>query len=136
MSKSITVKTAVKAPIARIWEFWTKPAHITQWNHASPDWHTPMAVNNLLEGGKFTYRMEARDGSVGFDFEGTYTTVNEYKKISYVMTDGRSVTIDFEPNGETTFIKETFEPEKEHSQEEQQKGWQAILDNFRNYAEK
>ncbi len=137
----ITVETTVNAPIETVWDCWTKPEHITKWNSASDDWHTPKATNDLREGGTFTSRMEAKDGSMGFDFGGTYTTVVEHKEIGYTMGDGRKVSVVFDSHPSTgsgkahTHITETFDAESENSPEKQRQGWQAILDNFKKYAE-
>ena len=134
-NESITVTTDVNAPIEKVWKLWSSPEHITKWNSASPDWHTPKATNDLRAGGKFTSRMEARDGSMGFDFEGVYDEVRENEHIAYTMADGRTVKVDFVADGDTTRIVETFDPESQNSREMQQGGWQAILDNFKKYAE-
>ena len=131
----ITVETTVNAPIETVWEYWSEPGHITQWATASDDWHTPKATNDLKEGGTFTSRMEAKDGSAGFDFGGTYTRVLEYKQIEYTMDDGRSVSITFDGHGGHTHITETFDPESENPAEMQRGGWQSILDNFKKYTE-
>ncbi len=131
----ITVEATVNAPVEKVWELWTKPEHITQWNNASDDWHTPRAENDLREGGKFTSRMEAKDGSFGFDFGGEYTRIDTYAHIAYTMSDSRRVEIQFKPNGNTTEVIESFEAENTHSLEMQRGGWQAILNNFKKYAE-
>lgn len=131
----ITVETTVAAPIEKVWEYWTKPEHITQWNNASPDWHTPRAENDVQVGGKFHTRMEAKDGSFGFDFEGIYTAVEMNKKLAYTLLDDRTVTIDFSQEGDTIKIVEIFGAEEENSLELQQAGWQAILDNFKKHVE-
>src|SRR5688500_14825780 len=102
----ITVETTVDAPIETVWDCWTNPAHVTQWNHASDDWHSPSGENDLREGGKFVYRMEAKDKSVGFDFGGTYTKVEEHKQIDYTMDDGRTVSIAFDGHGGHTHVVE------------------------------
>ena len=132
---AITVKTTVDAPIEKVWNYWSSPDHITQWNNASDDWHTPRAENDLRTGGKFLARMEAKDGSFGFDFGGVYDEVEENKFIAYTMGDGRKVSIAFLGNGNETEIEETFEAENENSIEMQKTGWQAILDNFKKYTE-
>ncbi len=131
----ITVEITVKAPIETVWQAWTTPEDIMQWNAASDDWHTPAAAVDLREGGRFSSRMEARDGSVGFDFEGTFTRVEPSRFIEYTMDDGRPVSIQFidQPGGVT--VRETFEAETEHDAEMQRQGWQAILDNFARHAE-
>jgi len=134
--QSITIETTVKAPVEKVWENWNKPEHIIQWNSASPDWHTPSAENDLRVGGQLKSRMEARDGSMGFDFAGTYTEVKENEKLAYTLGDGRNVEVIFTPVEGGTHIKETFDAENQNSLEMQRMGWQAILDSFRVYAEK
>jgi uncharacterized protein YndB with AHSA1/START domain len=134
--QSITIETTVKAPVEKVWELWNKPEHITRWNSASPDWHTPSAENDLRVGGQLKARMEARDGSMGFDFAGIYTEVKENEKIAYTLGDGRTVEIIFTPVEGGTYIRETFDAEDQNSLEMQRMGWQAILDSFRVYAEK
>lgn len=131
----ITVEAIVAAPLMTVWQSWTDPIHITGWNAASDDWYTPRATNDLQVGGKFNARMEARDGSAGFDFEGTYTLVEEGKRIEYVMADGRTVQIAFTEEGEGVRVLETFDTENENSPELQRAGWQAIMDNFKQYTE-
>ncbi|CAH0121688.1 hypothetical protein PAE9249_04221 [Paenibacillus sp. CECT 9249] len=132
---TITVETLVHSTVENVWKYWTEPKHITQWNQASDDWHTPYAENDLRVGGKFVSRMEAKDGSFGFDFGGVYDEVSLNKSISYTIADGRKVKIDFIPQDNDTKIIESFEAEETHSIEMQQAGWQAILDNFKKYAE-
>lgn len=131
----IAVEAVVKAPLGLVWSAWTEPAHITEWNAASDDWCSPRAENDLRVGGKFTARMEAKDGSAGFDFEGTYSLVEEGKRIEYVMADGRTVQISFVEEGDGVRITETFDTENENSAELQRAGWQSILDNFKKYTE-
>jgi len=134
---SITVEATVNAPVEKVWNFWSEPAHITKWNSASPDWHTPRAENDLRAGGKFSSRMEARDGSMGFDFGGTYDEVKKHKLISYTLGDGRKCRVDFSSlSPDETKVVETFDAEGQNSVELQRGGWQAILDNFKNYTEK
>lgn len=132
---TITVEATVNAPVEKVWEYWTSPQHVTQWNNASEDWHTPSATNDLKVGGKFTSRMEAKDGSFGFDFWGIYDTVDVHKFIAYTLGDSRKVSIRFTTEGDGTKVVETFEAENENSIELQQFGWQAILNNFKKYAE-
>lgn len=132
---AITVEATVNAPIEKVWKWWTGPEHLTQWNQASDDWHTPYAENDLRPGGKILCRMEAKDGSMGFDFEAVNQVVDEHRRIEYVIADGRRVEITFEANGDQTHITETFEAENMHAHELQQAGWQAILNSFKNYAE-
>ena len=132
---SITVEAVINNPIEKVWGHWNEPQHITLWCAASDDWHAPKAENDLRTGGKFSTRMEAKDGSFGFDFGGEYTNVELHKTINYTMGDGRKVWIKFSSNGNETTVTETFEPEKENSLELQQGGWQAILNNFKKYSE-
>lgn len=131
----VTVETSVKASIEKAWKYWSEPEHIMNWNNASDDWHTPKAENDLRTGGKFSSRMEARDGSQGFDFEGVYDNVETNKLIEYSLGDGRKVKIIFSADGDHTRIIETFEVENTHSIQMQKTGWQAILDNFKKYIE-
>ena len=131
----ITVKATINAPVEKVWKFWTEPRHIMKWNNASDDWHTPRAENDLRVGGKFLSRMEAKDGSWGFDFMGNYTKIEEYKLIEYILGDERKVQISFIAKGNETTVIETFEAEQTHPVEMQQTGWQAILDNFKKYVE-
>nr|WP_306813143.1 SRPBCC family protein [Paenibacillus soyae] len=131
----ITVEAIVQAPVEKVWTLWTEPEHIKQWNKASDDWHTPHAENDLRAGGKFVSRMEAKDGSFGFDFGGVYDEVNEFESISYTMDDDRKVKISFIRQDDSTKVIESFEAEQSNAVEMQQAGWQAILDSFKNYAE-
>lgn len=131
----ITVESTVNAPVEKVWEFWGKPEHITKWSNASDDWHTPTAENDLRTGGKFSSRMEAKDGSMGFDFGGVYDEVRNNEYIAYTMGDGRKVNVTFAPQGNSTKITESFEAESMNPVEMQQAGWQAILNNFKKYTE-
>ncbi len=131
----IHVENTVNLPVTEVWKYWTQPEHITQWNNASDDWHTPWAKNDLRAGGRFTARMEARDGSMGFEFGGVYDQVTENEKIAYTMDDGRKVSVLFTGIGNSTKVEEDFEAENMHPAELQRSGWQAILDNFKKYAE-
>ncbi|MEW5797556.1 MAG: SRPBCC family protein [Bacteroidota bacterium] len=133
---TITVQTTVNAPVEKAWKIWNEPEHITKWCTASPDWHTPRAENDLRVGGKLFSRMEAKDGSAGFDFVGTYTDVQIHKVIAYTMDDGRNVTINFTSEGKTTTLVETFDAENENPVELQREGWQTILNNFKAHVEK
>jgi len=132
---NITVETTVNAPIEKVWSYFTQPQHVKNWNNASDDWHTPRAENDLQVGGNFVYRMEAKDGSFGFDFGGTYDAVNENEYLEYTIGDGRKVKISFIPQGTSTKVIETFEAETTNSVELQRTGWQSILDNFKKYTE-
>ncbi|MET6996282.1 SRPBCC family protein [Chitinophaga defluvii] len=131
----ITVAATVNAPVEKVWEFWTSPEHITRWNNASDDWHTPRADNDLRVGGKFNTRMEAKDGSFGFDFWGVYDEVKTNELIAYTLGDDRKVSITFKSNGNTADVTETFEAESTNPVEMQKGGWQAIMDNFKKYTE-
>ena len=132
----ITVSTIVNAAVPRAWEAFTQPDHITKWNFASPEWCCPSATNDLRVGGEFSYRMEARDGSVGFDFTGVYTAVQPLEQFAYVLGDERRVTVSFEAiSSEQTKVTEVFDPETVNSEELQRGGWQAILDNYKQHAE-
>ena len=132
---SITVQNTINAPVARVWEYWTKPEHITKWNYASDDWHSPRAANDLRVGGTFSARMEAKDGSMGFDFSGIYDKVKTNELIEYKMEDGRKVSVKFSGSGNQTRVEETFDAENTNPVELQRGGWQAILDNFKKYVE-
>ena len=131
----ITVESTVNAPVEKVWEYWTKPEHITKWNNASDDWHTPWVKADLREGGSFVARMEARDGSMGFDFGGVYDILRPNEYIEYTIGDGRKVKVTFSVQGNTTKVVESFEAENTNSVEMQRGGWQAILDNFKKYTE-
>lgn len=131
----ITVAATVNAPIETIWAAWTEPKHITKWNFASVDWHAPTAENDLRPGGKFSFRMEARDESFGFDFGGVYDDVKTNELISYTLGDGRKVKITFKNHEHGVKISESFEAESTNPIEMQRGGWQAILDNFKKYVE-
>ena len=136
MSKTkITVESTIAAEPKKVWDYWTKPEHITKWNFASDDWHCPRAVNDLKVGGKMNSRMEAKDGSFGFDFEAIYDEVVDQKKITYTMGDGRQATTDFENLGDKTKLKTTFDAEDQNPVEMQKGGWQAIMNNFKKYVE-
>ena len=135
MAEPITVETRVKAPVAKVWEYWNDPEHITGWAFASEDWEAPDAENDLRVGGQFRIAMAAKDKSAGFDWIGTYSALEENRLIGYVMGDGRHVQITFEETPEGTQVTETFDPENLHPPEFQRAGWQAILENFRKYVE-
>ena len=132
---AITVEAVIKAPVEKVWKFWSDPKHITQWCNASDDWHAPYAENDLRLNGKFKTTMAAKDGSASFDFEGVYTNVQPNRVIEYIITDGRKVKITFSGNSTETKVTETFEAEDINPVEMQRGGWQAILDNFKKYAE-
>lgn len=132
---TITVETTVHAPVEKVWAYWTEPQHITKWSFASDDWHAPNAENDLKAGGKFLTRMEAKDGSFGFDFGGVYDEVRINEFIAYTLGDGRKVSITFTSQENGTKIVEDFDAEATNSVEMQQAGWQAFLDNFKKYCE-
>jgi uncharacterized protein YndB with AHSA1/START domain len=135
MQTTITIDATVNAPLEKVWNFWTGAGHITKWNSASDDWHSPYAENDLKVGGKFLSRMEAKDGSFGFDFGGIYDEVKTHELISYTLGDGRKVKVTFLSEGNVTKIVESFEAESANSVEVQRMGWQSILNNFKKYTE-
>jgi uncharacterized protein YndB with AHSA1/START domain len=131
----ITVKASIMVSIENVWRCCTTPEDIEKWYHASDDWQTPRAENDLRIGGKFLYRMEAKDGSFGFDFEGVFENIVVNKQINYTIVDGRKVKITFTEIGNNTNIIEEFEAETLNSIDVQRAGWQAILNNFKNFTE-
>ncbi|HMC99964.1 MAG TPA: SRPBCC family protein [Ferruginibacter sp.] len=131
----ITVETSVNAPLEKVWTYWNQPEHIVKWASASEDWHTTNAVNDLRTGGTFTSRMEAKDGSMGFDFGGVYDDVKEKQYIEYTMGDGRKVTVSFMVQDDEIKISESFDAEHSNPVEMQRTGWQNIMDNFKKYVE-
>jgi uncharacterized protein YndB with AHSA1/START domain len=135
MKEAITVQTIVTAPVAKVWECWSKPEHVTGWAFASEDWEASAVENDLRVGGKFKTVMAAKDKSMSFDFTGTYTAVKENELIEYDMDDGRSVKVKFENTPSGVKVTETFDPENQNSLEMQRSGWQAILDNFKKYVQ-
>lgn len=135
MKTPITIQSTINAPLEKVWKFYTTPEDIMQWNNASDDWHTPKAENDLRVGGKFVSRMEAKDGSMGFDFWGIYDEVKPNELIEYTMGDGRKAKVTFTANENQTTVVVAFETEDENSRELQQGGWQAILDNFKKITE-
>ncbi|WP_184542194.1 SRPBCC family protein [Mucilaginibacter sp. FT3.2] len=132
---AITVTATINAPVTKVWEFWSKPEHITKWCNASDDWHVPYADNDLRVDGKFKTTMAAKDGSFSFDFGGIYTDVQENSLIAYGIEDGRHVKIEFTEHDGATTVTETFDPETTNPIEMQRGGWQAILDNLKKYTE-
>jgi uncharacterized protein YndB with AHSA1/START domain len=133
--QKITIEATMNTPVTKVWEFYTQPEHITKWNNASDDWHTTRAENDLRKGGKFLSRMEAKDGSFGFDFGGVYDEVKTTELIAYSMDDGRKAKIVFTSTGNQTKMVIDFDAETENPIEMQRGGWQAILDNFKKYTE-
>ena len=134
MPDPIVVETAVHAPVARVWDAYTSPADIVQWNAASDDWHTTSASVDLRVGGQFSSRMEAKDGSFGFDFAGTYTAIEPQRRIEYAFGE-RTAGVDFLEEGGAVTVRVTFVPENEFPLEQQRAGWQAILDRFARHVE-
>ncbi len=131
----VKVTATINAPVGKVWNFWTNPTHIVNWNNASEDWHTPYAENDLRKGGKFLSRMAAKDGSMSFDFSGTYSNVTENELLEYDLVDGRTVSVTFEADNDSTTVTEVFDAEDVHSVDMQRAGWQVILDNFKRYTE-
>lgn len=134
MVDKITVETEVSAPVEAVWRAWNTPEDIKRWNAASDDWHTTKAAVDLRAGGSFSSRMEAKDGSMGFDFAGTYTKIVEHRLIESEF-GGRTLLVEFLPTRNGVRVRETFDPEPTHSLEQQRTGWQAILDNFKKHVE-
>ena len=132
---TITIEVEVKAPVQKVWKYWTLPEHIAQWNNASDDWQTPQAQNDVRAGGTFLFRMEAKDGSFGFDFYGVYDEIKTNELIAYTLGDDRNVTIRFYPIENTTKIVQHFEAENTNPIDLQKTGWQSILNNFKKYTE-
>lgn len=135
MSNLVKVESLIEKNKELVWECWTNPKHIVKWYFATDDWHTPSANHNFIEGGSFSFRMESKDGSMGFDYAGTYTTINEYEQIEYVLEDGRKVKISFVGIDQHVLVSEQFEVERTNSIDMQEKGWQNILTNFKRYVE-
>ncbi len=133
--KTVTVQTIINSDLKKVWNYWTTPKHITNWNFATSEWHCPSAENDLTVGGKFSSRMEAKDGSMGFDYSGTYTKIEPLSIIEYTLEDGRKVGINFKQKGDAIEVIETFDVEDTNTLEQQRQGWQAILDNFKAYTE-
>ncbi len=134
--EKITVATVIEASLDKVWECYTNPLHVEEWNHASDDWECPYAESDLVEGGRFLYTMSAIDGSASFDFEGEFTEIIPEEKIVYKMDDGREAEVTFEDDGaDNVTVATIFDPETENPLEMQQAGWQAILDNFKKHVE-
>ena len=131
----ITVNATIQAPITKVWDYWTNPEHVKNWNFAASDWHCPEANNNLEVGGEFHYTMSAKDNSFSFDFWGTYQKIELEANLEIILGDGRHMKVSFETIDNTTVVTESFEPEKVNPEEMQRAGWQMILDNFKKYVE-
>lgn len=130
----ITVQANIHADKNKVWDYYTNPEHITRWNFADPSWHCPRAINDMKIGGRYCARMEAKDGSFGFDFDAVYTKIIDKEEFTYAFGE-RTATVKFISKGNETEVIVTFDPESEHSVEMQQSGWQAILNNFKLYTE-
>ncbi len=135
MSNKISVSATINADVKKVWDYYTTPEHITQWNYADPSWQCPSATNDMRVGGKYSARMEAKDGSFGFDFEATYNEIVKGKSFTYTMPDDREVNVVFDGDGDKTSVNVTFDAEDQNPVEMQKNGWQAILDNFKKYTE-
>lgn len=131
----IKVQHTINAPIEKVWDLWTLPQHIMNWNTPFSDWHTPYAENDLKVGGKFKFTMAAKDGSDGFDFEGVYTKIEKFSWIAYTLLDNRTANVSFESNGAEVKLTETFEPETKNSEEMQKQFCSAVIQNFKEYVE-
>ncbi len=131
----VTIHTEVMADMNRVWSCFTEPEHITQWCQATDEWHAPFAENDLRPGGRFITRMEAKDGSMGFDFGGVYTKIEHNQYIEYTLDDNRKVSVMFRQENDAVKVTEVFEAEATNPVEMQQAGWQTILNNFKNYVE-
>lgn len=131
----IEIESKINAKLDQVWEYWTKPEHITKWNKASEDWLCPNAENDLKEGGKFKYRMESQDGKVGFDFAGTYKEVREKEKLTYELEDGRNAEVTFSEEDGNVMIKEILDTEDDNPVDQQKQGWKSILQSFKAYTE-
>jgi uncharacterized protein YndB with AHSA1/START domain len=131
----VTVKATISADRKKVWEYWTRPEHIKNWNFAADDWQCPKAENDLRVGGKYSARMEAKDGSFGFDFIAIYNEVVDQEKMTYTMEDGRQATTQFEGLDGKTKVTTTFDAENQNPVEMQKQGWQAIMNNFKKYVE-
>ena len=134
MSNSITVTATIKANAKKVWDYYTNPEHIVKWNFPAPSWHCPKATNDMKVGGKYFARMEAKDGSFGFDFEAIYEEIKTGESFSYSFGD-RKATVEFKNLENQTEITIVFDPENENPIEMQKEGWQAILNSFKNYTE-
>lgn len=136
ISTNVSIEVNIKAPINIVWDAWNNPEHVVRWNHASVDWHSPSATNQFYVNGKFVYRMEAKDGSFGFDFSGTYLEIHEFRLVVTKLDDNRMVRTEFIESDDNVKVVETFEVEEDNSIELQRQGWLAILTNFKLYSER
>lgn len=134
-AEKIIISTNVNAKIEKVWQYYNQAEHIVNWNFASDDWCCPKVETDLRVGGKYLARMEAKDGSFGFDFEAVFDEIRQPEWVAYTMDDGREAEIEFKEEGEKSLVKISFDPDQSHSRQMQQDGWQAILDNFKKYVE-
>ena len=134
-AEKIIISTNVNAKIEKVWQYYNQAQHIIHWNFATDEWCCPKVETDFIEGGKYLARMEAKDGSFGFDFEAVFDEIREPEWVAYTMGDGRRAEIEFREEGEKTVVKISFDPDQSHSREMQRDGWQAILSNFKKYAE-
>jgi len=135
MKEKVKISAQVAAPLDKVWAYWNYPEHITKWNYASDEWHCPSAKSDFQDGGKFSSRMEAKDGSMGFDFGGTFVSIEPHQRIHTLLDDDRNVVVTFEERDGGTLVTEEFEAEDQNPVELQKQGWQAILNNFKSYTE-
>jgi len=135
MSDPINITATVNASAGKVWDYYTNPKHITCWNFADPSWHCPHVSNDMRVGGRYYARMEAKDGSFGFDFEAVYTDIVPGEQFTYTLADGRRVSVVFKKQDNQTKVDVTFDPENQNPLDMQRTGWQAILDNFKRYTE-
>ncbi len=132
----ITIKADINAPLDKVWNAFNSPEAIRQWNYASDEWHCPASVNDLRPGGAFSHTMAAKDGSMSFDFAGVYSNVQLNDLVEYTLGDGRKVKVRFQSTDNGTYLEQTFDPEDQNAVEMQEAGWQAILNNFKQFVEK
>jgi len=135
MSEKIRIDAIIDASPEKAWDYYTEPQHITKWNFADPSWHCPSASNDMRVGGLYSARMEAKDGSFGFDLNATYEDVQKGKEFTFVLEDGRKVNVQFIPADEKTELIVEFDPEQQNTRERQRDGWNAILQNYKSYTE-
>ncbi len=133
---TITIETYINVPLEKVWDYFTNPSHVTGWNFAHESWQCPKAESNLVEGGTFSYRMEAKDGSFGFDLNGFFDEIKTNELLKYHLEDDRKVEVTFNENNGVVTVTQTFEPESQNPPEMQEQGWKAILENFKTYTEK
>lgn len=136
MNMKIVVSNTIEKPISKVWEYYNSPEHIVNWNFATEDWQCPWAENDMKVGGVYKAKMEAKDGSFGFELKAVYSEIIPEKSFVYILEDKREVSVKFLEKGQATFVEISFDAEQQNPAEMQKAGWQAILDNFKKYAEK